>query len=637
MKKTISITLGGLLFLIEEDGYELLRQYLDQVHKYFASYKDSREIIADIESRIAELFLEAHPDRKESITLDDVSRVVKTLGSVADFAAEEDETVAEPAQSSSSQSSTDSQTAGSADSGSQPWGSGLRRNMRHKLIGGVCAGIALYLNVASIWVRLVFLVLLVGFAWIPPVSGLATLLYVALWISMPGAYMDESRTARQFFRSRKNKVIGGVCAGLAQYFNIDVSVIRLLGIISLIAFGSGFLFYILMWMATPLASSLTDEMKMSGTPINLASIENTVKRNLEPENQSSESSLTKLILLPFRLVGTLLRGLGPVASALLRGMSVIIGLFIIVICLIITFGLFMISMAAAGIVEWASIVHIDEIPVTQVFNHVPDTLINATALAVFIPVVVALLGAMRLVFNRPSVPNYVYMVLFGFWIVSVGWLSVAGVNFFSQFSEDAEVVRTVEFPLTAKNLDIKMGLSDEDARWASIELEFDQWDGDSIKVVRTFEATGKTVSDAARLTESILHNVRLVDSTLIIDGRFEIDSNDFWRDQKVKVKVIMPRNVTFTVDRNFTTNLSRMWWEGSGTNTRLHYGKFKFSGDTLTFKDLKSDEPYIGFTFKDENGNFVFKSLEDQQEETEDNLKVDSLEAAESKAKGSVD
>ena len=54
MKKNISINISGIIFHIEEDGYEKLKAYLESINSYFSSFDDSGEIITDIESRIAE-------------------------------------------------------------------------------------------------------------------------------------------------------------------------------------------------------------------------------------------------------------------------------------------------------------------------------------------------------------------------------------------------------------------------------------------------------------------------------------------------------------------------------------------------------------------------------------------------------
>lgn len=56
---------------------------------------------------------------------------------------------------------------------------------------------------------------------------------------------------KKFRRKSKGKVLGGVCAGLADYFNIDVSLIRLAMILLALADGLGILFYILAWIVVP--------------------------------------------------------------------------------------------------------------------------------------------------------------------------------------------------------------------------------------------------------------------------------------------------------------------------------------------------------------------------------------------------
>ena len=68
MKKNISINISGIIFHIEEDGYDSLRKYLDSINRYFGSFEDSSEILADIEGRIAEIFLSKLNDGKQVIT-----------------------------------------------------------------------------------------------------------------------------------------------------------------------------------------------------------------------------------------------------------------------------------------------------------------------------------------------------------------------------------------------------------------------------------------------------------------------------------------------------------------------------------------------------------------------------------------
>lgn len=58
-------------------------------------------------------------------------------------------------------------------------------------------------------------------------------------------------TSKRVYRKESDKVIGGVCSGLAEYFGIDPAIIRILFIALFFGFGSGLLFYILLWIILP--------------------------------------------------------------------------------------------------------------------------------------------------------------------------------------------------------------------------------------------------------------------------------------------------------------------------------------------------------------------------------------------------
>jgi hypothetical protein len=127
MKKTLSINVSGIIFHIEEDGYDTLRKYLDSINRYFSSFEDSSEIIADIENRIAEIFLSRLNEGKQVITAEDVAQLIVIMGNVNDFkAAEENEFAGEQAKKETKARST------------QPSESKkLVRDQSHKVLGGV--------------------------------------------------------------------------------------------------------------------------------------------------------------------------------------------------------------------------------------------------------------------------------------------------------------------------------------------------------------------------------------------------------------------------------------------------------------------------------------------------------------------
>jgi phage shock protein C len=63
---------------------------------------------------------------------------------------------------------------------------------------------------------------------------------------------SPSPAPKRLYRSRKNAMIAGVCGGLAEYFNIDPTWMRLIFILLFLVGGSALLIYIIMWLIVPL-------------------------------------------------------------------------------------------------------------------------------------------------------------------------------------------------------------------------------------------------------------------------------------------------------------------------------------------------------------------------------------------------
>src|SRR6185369_12611170 len=194
MKKNISINISGIIFHIEEDGYDILRKYLDSVNKYFGSFEDSSEILADIEGRIAEIFLSKLNEGKQVITAEDVSFLITTMGSVSDFKAAEEQ--GSPAGESTRQEQGQTRhTTGSANKK-------LFRDQNRKILGGVCAGLGHYFNVDPVWPRLLFALLVLG-----SYGGLL-LVYIIFWIVLPASVeLEDEPTVKKMFRDTSDKKV----------------------------------------------------------------------------------------------------------------------------------------------------------------------------------------------------------------------------------------------------------------------------------------------------------------------------------------------------------------------------------------------------------------------------------------------
>ena len=75
--------------------------------------------------------------------------------------------------------------------------------------------------------------------------------------------VDEEDRPRKLYRSRNSMVLGGVCGGLAEYFGIDPTVVRLLAVLLLILGGLTFWIYIIMWIVVPVEPRQQSEFDKS--------------------------------------------------------------------------------------------------------------------------------------------------------------------------------------------------------------------------------------------------------------------------------------------------------------------------------------------------------------------------------------
>ncbi len=139
MKKTIKINLNGIIFNIDDDAYEKLKSYLDTISRYFSNKQESKEIIDDIESRIAELFQEKVSAENQVITLKIVNEVIDIMGNPEDIADTGD-------------GSDDQRSFHNSYSNSKK----LYRDPENSVIGGVCGGLSAYFGVDQVIFRLLF-------------------------------------------------------------------------------------------------------------------------------------------------------------------------------------------------------------------------------------------------------------------------------------------------------------------------------------------------------------------------------------------------------------------------------------------------------------------------------------------------
>ena len=184
MKKNITINFFGILYAIDEDAYELLNRYLGDMKRYFSRKEGGEEIADDIEHRVAELMLELKNDGREPIDIALVKEIIGRIGNPEEL----------------------DEASGEGESGSatghrgREWFSEqvskkrLYCNPDDKLLCGVLSGIACYLGIDPVWVRLIVValaILPIPFIYISFWTVL--IIYVILALIVPEAKTPEER------------------------------------------------------------------------------------------------------------------------------------------------------------------------------------------------------------------------------------------------------------------------------------------------------------------------------------------------------------------------------------------------------------------------------------------------------------
>jgi phage shock protein PspC (stress-responsive transcriptional regulator) len=183
MQRIIQINIAGRVISIEENAYSLLNDYISALERQFAGEEGNDEIIQDIEYRIAELFSIAMENGTVAINKEDVQKVIDTLGPASEIGG-----------------------SGNANTGSAT---------RHLPVVYAARG-------------------------------------------KQEEHDREQYGYRRIYRDPHDKMIGGVCGGLARYFDVDPTIIRLIAVVLLLGFGIGLIAYIVAWIVIPQATTSYD-------------------------------------------------------------------------------------------------------------------------------------------------------------------------------------------------------------------------------------------------------------------------------------------------------------------------------------------------------------------------------------------
>ena len=568
MKKTLSINISGILFHIEEDGYDTLKNYLESINTHFSGYADSKEIVSDIENRIAEIFLSYLKNNNQVITAENVARLIEKMGTIADFSALEEKEEADEVEAPAADDFYKYVTPPSSAAG------GYKKLMRlesKKILGGVCAGIAHYFAIDALWIRLIAILLLFSgninfdlsdfnpFGWVDfniGFAGLAVVAYIVLWVILPVSYAnEENKEIKKLYRNPDDKVLGGVASGLAAYFGIkEILYVRLAFVFLTIAGGSGVVIYLILWIITPAASSITERIKMKGGEITLDSIDSTLKETINPVPLAPESTLKKVVMTPFRVLGQVIEALGSALGSLgkflLTLLRVFFGLIIFIFGIVLVAALLLTFTLYLGIIDPIYYGTVDVFPMEMITELVPIGLAAAGLGVLAIPGIVILMLGLSVLSKKNLVGSKFGLVALALWLMCIATLGFQVPRVIAKFKEEDRVITNTPLSIGQGVLFLTVEGGEEEEFYQDVVLKLEGTKDSIPSLNQEYFSRGQSKKQAQENIKKIAYSYSVKDSVITFEQGFDMKTLGAFRDQKLNLSLAIPYNKPFIMERS---------------------------------------------------------------------------------------
>lgn len=617
MKKIININLSGRVIPIEDAAYEQLQAYIESLRRYFSNEESRDEIINDIESRIAELMSEKVRKGATCITDADVNEIASSMGRPEDFEAEEvspggdiplqGNTASQSSQQQYQQQSSHTTGGQYAEREKAPKGR-LYRDTSDKFIGGVCSGIAAYMNVDPAIVRILFAIVTFGG------FGLGFLAYIIMWIILPPKDLEEY-SGKRLFRNPEEKVIGGVASGLAAYFGKSVSTVRLvfaapmiLNIIfsSLNGFrwhdldlfwnigfssisGTFILVYIILWIVLPEARTTYQKMEMRGEKVDVNAIRQNVKEGVDNmkermkgwgeevkesaqqfSNKAKEFSNTRGREFASEMNQTVRRTGGGIGHAI----GVLFKVFFLFIFGTIAFALFIALIAVLfSLPQWWGL---NEFLWSSSWQQVYAW--GTLVFFMLVPLIALIVWVVRRIMNARAGSNYLGWTFGALW--TLGWVSLVllissvGRDFSRSEFKDTETPAFVT-PKGKLVVTVSQPELEYTGNYGWIDGDINGWDftGDSMRLCNVWfdvsaspdslyrvtirrTANGRTEEEARVRATEFSYTALQQDSLLDLPSSYTIGKGSKYRIQQVGVLIQVPKGKKIRFDASVTDKLN---------------------------------------------------------------------------------
>lgn len=408
---------------------------------------------------------------------------------------------------------------------------------------------------------------------------------------------------KKLYRDTEEAMVAGVCAGLSHYLKIDVSVLRVLTVLTAFLGGSGLLAYLILWITIPKARSRSEKMAMKGEAINLQGF----KRNFEEELAMLKDNLQQAGDHFEPLVkrsGSFITEFGEVMGTFLQGAGKTIFKCIAIVIIICASMMFV-----AAFVAMAAIFGFWDSSTNEIFpfNIINESYFKTFLFAVFITVIIPIIGlilfSIRIAFNSKAISKTLSYGLLLIWLagLSVGIFFIAKITY--EFKEEAEFTQSVQLkPFAAYKIDLdrsrfftkedslryQLNAADyvgkiiqhdnDDQPFTSprnVSLRIEKSDNNTSTLTKSYRSQGVNFEVALNHAKDIQYNFSQADSVLSFSRAIHLKKNANWRDQRVELVLRLPVGTKLKIDRDMNRYLQGYsLWDCTEDkyNDDLYYG-----------------------------------------------------------------
>ena len=383
---------------------------------------------------------------------------------------------------------------------------------------------------------------------------------------------QSAKPYRKLYRDTEHGMIGGVSAGLANYFGLDVVWIRILFAVVVIAgIGTGAVIYLILWIVTPAAITTAEKLEMTGQAVNISNIERKVREEFDNVSNRIKNIDYDEMGKQFKTGGTRVAdNFGGAMLSIINVLAKVLGAFILFIAASTLIGL-LIGLITMGSSSFVNFPWYDYAEFANYTSFPLWTISILTFLAVGIPFIFLFILGIKLVAPTVKAINPVLKyVLLTLWLLSVAALIFMGVQQSSAVAYDGKT-STKEILNIAVNDTLKVKFRYNDLYSNNLDSESDFkitrdeknqkviYSNDVEIVIATTDqpqaylqiekkASGASYQEARNASEKISYKFELQNNTLILDSYFIYSETNKFRNEKVKLYLYLPENQILAPD-----------------------------------------------------------------------------------------